>query len=65
MEPKRHKEELGCKRRGTVENQIGRPLGRRLLWLRVRNVCLVQGDELTGKPHDYLYVEMSVQDLAK
>ena len=32
--------ELGRKRRGTVENQIGRPLGRRLLWLRVRNVCL-------------------------
>ena len=32
--------ELGRKRRGTVESQIGRPLGTRLLWLRVRNVCL-------------------------
>ena len=32
--------ELGHKRRGTVESRIGRPLGRRLLWLRVRNVCV-------------------------
>ena len=32
--------ELGHKRRGIAESQIGGPLGWRLLWLRVRNVCL-------------------------